>query len=236
MEAAFAQSVTLRTASSSQCVSIHRSATSPLIRPWRQPVSPSRCIGPKMAAESSIAKKAEKVKAVEDALAESLLVFAVPLSGLTVQQKYTLKEKMPEGTKMMTVKNTLMRRAIANTPWESASGLTKQSSIWVFVKEDMKNTVKVYKDYMKEISREGEIRGGVFEGEPYDSKGVDSIAALPNKKELITKIAIAIKAVPTKIARSINLVPTKVGRVVKLAFAEEKDGSSDGSGDAPPAE
>lgn len=189
-----------------------------------------------MGSESSIAKKALKVKAVEDALQESLLIFSVPLSGLTVKQKYTLKEKMPEGTKLITVKNTLMRRAIANTPWEAATDMTKQSSIWVFVKDDMKNSVQTYKTYMKEISREAEIRGGVFEGEPYDSKGVDDISALPNKKELITKIAIAINAVPTKIARSINLVPTKVGRAIKLAFADEDDKSADGGADAPPAE
>lgn len=188
-----------------------------------------------MASEKNLEKKQAKVSAVRTALEESLLLFAIPLEGLSVSQRDQLKDKLPEGTSAVCVKNTLMRLAVADTPWQVAESLTKQSSMWVFVREDMKASVKTYKDFMKSEGLEKEIRGGVFEGTLYDTDGVIKLSALPTKKELITKIAIGIKAVPTKIARSIKAVPTKVGRAIKLAVADEDEQSSDQS-DAPASE
>lgn len=182
-----------------------------------------------MASEVNIAKKAAKVDKVKAYLSESQLILSVPLDGISVAQVTALKKSMPAGTSLMTIKNTLMRRAITDTEWAPADDLLKDSSLWIFVKDDgMKDTLKVYKQFLKDNAREASIRGGVFEGTRYDEDGIEKVAALPSKKELITKIAIGIKAVPTKIGRAINAVPTKVGRAVKLAFAEE-----DGEGSAP---
>lgn len=232
MKLAFAPSTNLGARPFAPCVTLNCTASSPLhaSRVYTAPILRS---APSMVSETNIAKKAAKVKTVQDTLADSMLLFAVPLKGLTVANVATLKEKMPEGTKIITVKNTLMRRAVADGPWQSATDLTNESSIWVFVKEDLKQSVKGYKEFIKELNRDAPIRGGVFEGEKYDTAGIEAVSALPSKKELITKIAISIKAVPTKIARSVKAVPTKVGRAVKLAFAEEEGGEpSDSGGDS----
>lgn len=244
MEPAFAPSATI-------AVGTTTSAFTPgLISPRRATHLPHLVFTPsirrpfQMRSEINIAKKVAKVAKVSERLSDTLLLFGAPLEGLSVSQVSELKTRMPEGTKVMTVKNTLMRRAIVDTAWSSAFELTKNSSMWFFVKEDMKETLKLYNAYMKEIDRDAPIRGGVFEGEVYDATGVETVAALPNKKELITKIAVSIKMVPTKVARSVKAVPEKVGRAVQLAFAEEGKGnhaSSDGAeggdvgnGDAPP--
>lgn len=182
-----------------------------------------------MASEANIAKKAAKVASVVDTLNNCLLLICAPLDGLTVAQVSQLKERMPEGTKIITVKNTLMRRAIEDSSWKAALSMTRFSSLWIFVKEDMKSSMGAYNSFMKEISREAPIRGGIFEGEIYDEAGVDKVSKLPTKKELIAKIAISIKGVPTKIGRSIKGVPTKLGRAVQLAFAEE---GNSGGGEA----
>lgn len=181
-----------------------------------------------MASEANIAKKAQKVSTVVDTLNSCLLLICAPLDGLTVAQVTQLKKRMPEGTKVVTVKNTLMRRAIEDSSWKAAVSMTRFSSLWIFVKEDMKSSLGAYNNFMKEISREAPIRGGVFEGEMYDQAGVEKVSKLPTKKELIAKIAISIKGVPTKIGRSIKEIPTKLGRAVQLAFAEEGDGGGEG--------
>lgn len=187
---------------------------------------------PCMVSEANIAVKAKKVQSVKDRLEDAQMLFSVPLDGLTVPQVLELKGTMPEGTKIGTVKNSLMRRAIADTPWVNAESLTKKSSMWFFVGEDMKGTVNAYTAFAKTAGREPDVNGGVFEGIAYDEEGIKAIAALPSKKELITKIAFSIKAVPTKVARSIKAVPTKVGRAIKLAVA---DGAAEADV-APPAE
>jgi len=58
---------------------------------------------------------------------------------------------------------------------------------------------------------------------------VEAVTKLPTKKELITKIAQGIKAVPTKIGRGINAVPNKLGRAfgaLRNKLQDEADGKS----------
>lgn len=174
----------------------------------------------RMGAADVIAKKAVVVDAVKARLDASQMIFSVELNGLTVSDRDEFKKSLPAGSSSMTVKNTLMRRAIAETGWEVAGDITKNSTIWVFVGEDIKGTVEAYTKFAKDKEREPTY-GGVLEGVLYDDKGIAAIAALPTKTELIAKFARLINMIPTKIGRSVNQVPTKLARSIKLAVADE---------------
>lgn len=179
-----------------------------------------------MVSQTNIAKKQAKVQAAKDRLTSCQMIFSTALEGLTVSDVMEMKVKLPAGSSAAVVKNTLMRRAITDSEWEVAGDLVKQSSLWFFIEEDIKGTMKVYNEFAKEKKRDA-IQGGVFEGMHQDTKGIEAIAALPSKKELLTKIAVSIKMVPTKLARSVNEVPTKVARAIKLAIADEEKDSSE---------
>ena len=58
-----------------------------------------------------------------------------------------------------------------------------------------------------------------MDGIAHKDKAIEAVVSLPTKKELITKIAQGIKAVPTKVARGVKAVPNKLGR----AFGALKD-------------
>lgn len=175
-----------------------------------------------MVSETNIAKKAAKVDEVVKRLEESQMIFAASAEGLNMKDVTTLKSMLPEGTTVATVKNTLMRRAIAESQWEMAGDLTKQSNMWFFVGEDIKESCGAYDKFAKELKRE-KYKGGVYEGTKYDSAGIAAIAALPSKQELITKIAVSLKMVPTKLGRSVNAVPSKLARAIKMAVADEAE-------------
>lgn len=180
-----------------------------------------------MASETNIAKKAEKVSAVKEKLEKCQMLFATSLSGLSVAQVYELRQKIPASTTCMTVKNSLMKRAIEESEWAHAGDFTSGSNLWFFVEEDIKGSVETFKTFSKDLKREP-IKGGVFDGELCDEKKISAIAALPSKKELMQQIAASINMVPTKLGKSIKAVPSKVGRAIKLAVANEDEG-----GDAP---
>jgi hypothetical protein len=58
----------------------------------------------------------------------------------------------------------------------------------------------------------------------YQTKAIEAVVNLPTKKELITKIAMGIKAVPTKLGKGIKAVPNKLGRAInaiKIKLEEE---------------
>merc|ERR1711982_63235 len=56
-----------------------------------------------------------------------------------------------------------------------------------------------------------------IDGTVLDASGVEKIADMPSKQELIARIAGGIKAVPTKVARVVNAPGSKLARAIKLA-------------------
>lgn len=172
------------------------------------------------------AGKAVTVEALRQDLKRSQMIFAVQSSQLKCNQVTELRKKLPASTKARVVKNTLLRVAATGMPeWEILTkDMSKGENMWIFVEEDLSESVTAVKDAMKEFQKKDthQPKYGVLEGSALDAAGVDAISSLPTKTELYRRIAVGINAVPTKIARSINLVPTKVARSVKLAFADEE--------------
>merc|ERR1712054_394291 len=56
--------------------------------------------------------KVAKIEQVKEQLEKSMLVFAVPSAGLSVSQMGSLRDKLPEDSKAIVVKNKLMARYV----------------------------------------------------------------------------------------------------------------------------
>ena len=112
-------------------------------------------------------------------------------------------------------KNKILQ-ALEGSEFEKMSEKLNFENMYLFVPEgETKATYDAFKKWQKEISRTDDThnpRYGAMEGNVYEGKALKDIASLPSKKELITKIAQGIKAVPTKVGKGINAVPNKVGR------------------------
>jgi large subunit ribosomal protein L10 len=189
---------------------------------------------------STMQGKIETVETVKGLLATSEMIFTVPASSLTVKQTRQLRLKFPEGTIARVVKNSLMKRALEGTPYETPSGhLLTGSNMWVFIQSDIGSSIKSYQEFIKENRKEDthSIIGGVLEGQSFDTAGIVKIGQLPTKDELYAKIAGSIKAVPTKVARVIKAPSSKLARAIKLATDEihglnKKDGDDAAAGGA----
>lgn len=168
---------------------------------------------------TSLEGKKEKVKNVQELLDKSQMVFTVPSGSMTVGQSEKLRRSMPEGTTVSTVKNTLMKRALEGTEYESATSLLVGPCMWFFIEEDVNGSIKAFNAFTKDFGKKEShpIRGGVLEGQLYDSAGVDAVGQLPSKDQLYAMIAGSIKAVPTKVARVIKAPNSKLARAIKLA-------------------
>lgn len=171
-------------------------------------------------------KKTDKISQVKEKLAESESVFQVALPGVTVAQITALRGELPEGSSCATVKNTLMRRAIEDSDWSCVNELCVGSTVWFFVKDDLKGTVEAYKKWAKTNKRD-DILGGGMDAVLYNPEQFMAIAALPSKQELYEKIALLVKAVPTKVGRSIKAVPIKLGRAINLAVNNPEDADAE---------
>jgi large subunit ribosomal protein L10 len=168
---------------------------------------------------TSLEGKKATVQKVKDLLDKSQMVFTVPSGSMTVAESQTLRQSMPEGTTITTVKNKLMARALEGTEYEPAASLLQGPCMWFFIEEDIGASIKAFNAFTKEtgMKESHPIRGGVMESTMYDTAGVEAIGKLPSKQELYGMIAGAIKAVPTKVARVVKAPNSKLARAIKLA-------------------
>ena len=134
-----------------------------------------------------------------------------------------LRKEMGKQVKSSVVKNAIMKKALEGTQFEVLSPTLKQENIFFFIPEgEAKPAMEGFKRWQKEIKRqepEHEPKSAAMDNVLYQGKTITAVTNLPTKKELITKIAQGIKAVPTKVGRGIAAPGNKLGR----AFAALKN-------------
>lgn len=178
---------------------------------------------------STPAGKQARVQELSEAIGEATLIFSFKGEGLNIKVLNDLRNKLPETSKAAIAKNTLMKRAGAESGWsddviDGSAHMFKGQNLWIFSGEDMKATVNAYESWVKENGlKDGgyDIRGGFFEGSHVDDKGVKAAIDLPTKPELMARLAAAINlAGPLGIARNIkNAKGNAQGLAVRLKKA-----------------
>lgn len=190
-------------------------APAALRSPQRAAVERSSAIN--MGAPAIVAKKAQIVDEVKATLEDTMLMFCVRSEGIPVNKLNEVRQKLPEGTTMRCVKNTLVKRAIADDDrFPESEDLLQYSNYWFFVPEsDVRATVEVWDKFIDETKLEDNaILGGMFEGEVLDPKGIEAVTKLPTKQELMGQTATLIKMLPGNLARSLK--NADAGRIAKL--------------------
>jgi large subunit ribosomal protein L10 len=162
------------------------------------------------------------------------LLITIPNKGITKEAIDLLRKELPKSSKASVVKNSLMRKAVEGTAFAPVVSSLKNENLFFFVTEgDAKKSFDAFKKWQKEVKRaepEFDAKSAVMEGVVYVGKSIDSVVSLPTKAELITKIALGIKAVPLKVARGVKAVPNKLGRAFgALKSKLEEDASASAS-------
>ena len=185
----------------------------------------------------TLANKKEIVSNLKGLLSESSLAIVIEYEGLSVSQISDLRNRMrPTGTVCKRTKNTLMRIAVEeDQQWQPMTQYLQDSSVFLLVKEDLKDAITAYEDFQK-ATKKTKIRGGVLEGQALTVDQVKALKDLPSKQELMariagglnsiaTKLAVGINQVPTKLATGINEVPNSLARAIQAV--SQKEDSSD---------
>jgi large subunit ribosomal protein L10 len=159
----------------------------------------------------------ERTKAL---IETSSMIITVPAEGITKENIDLLRKALGKTIKASVVKNSIMGIACKDTPFESinTNGPLKNPNMFFFIPEgEAKPAFKAYTKWLKEIKRDAPAKSAVMEGVLYEGAGpIEIVTSLPTKLELITKIAIGIKAVPTKVGKGVAAVPNKLGKAFAL--------------------
>jgi large subunit ribosomal protein L10 len=168
------------------------------------------------------AKKTEQVDKLSKDLKDVSNVVVATYTKLTVAQDYELRKALRgAGAKYQVVKNTLAERAAKGTKVEGAlKDLAGVTSI-AYTTGDPVAMAKALTKYAKDIP-EFTFKIGVVEGRVINLKEIESLASLPSKEELMSKLLFLINAPAQRLATAVNAVPRNLAVVVNQAVEQKK--------------
>lgn len=114
------------------------------------------------------------------------------------------------GVYLRVVKNTLVRRAIAGTPFEGLSAQLVGPMIYGISKDPVA-AAKLLNDFAKGNDKLT-IKIGAMPNYVMDAAGVKALATMPSREELLSKLLGTMQAPIAQFVRTLNEVPTKFVR------------------------
>ena len=114
-------------------------------------------------------------------------------NGIEVAQLTKLRaQARKSGVYLRVLKNTLVRRAVAGSPFEGLAGQMTGPLIYG-ISQDPVAAAKVLSDFAK-ANDKMVLRAGSYAGKVLDKAGVQALAAIPSREELLAKLLGVMKA------------------------------------------
>lgn len=162
------------------------------------------------------------VAEISEAIKDAQSVVLVDYRGLTVEQDTNLRKELREaGVGYKVYKNTMMNFAFKGTDYESLVPFLEGPSAMAFSTTDATAPARILAKFAK-TANALEIKAGVVEGVMYDAKGMQSIAQIPSREELLSKLLGSIQSPITNFARVMNQLAEKGGAGACEAPAKEE--------------
>lgn len=126
--------------------------------------------------------------------------------GISVFQADAMRKKLRDANVDYTVyKNTLVKRAIEGTKFAGLAEVLEGPSAFAFGYDDAVTPARVLSSIMKEFKKM-EFKAGVVEGTYFDAAGIQTIAGLPSREELIAKFLGSIQSPLSKAVRTFQAI------------------------------
>ena len=149
------------------------------------------------------------VAEISEAVKDAASVVLVDYRGLTVEQDTALRKSLREaGVTYKVYKNTMMVRAFEGTDFAQLGEYLEGPSALAISKTDATAPAREIAKFAKTAPKL-EIKGGVVEGTLYDAKGMENIATIPSRDELLSKLLGSLQSPITNFARVIKQVAEK---------------------------
>jgi len=161
------------------------------------------------------------VAEVAEVAAKAQSVVAAEYRGLSVAQMTELRSKArKQGVYMRVVKNTLARKALAGTSFESVGPKLKGPLVLAFSKDDPGAAARVVKDFArandKLVATLVALGGQVMPGAQ-----LEKVASLPTREQALSMLLGVLKAPIEKFVRTLAEPPAKLARTL-AAVREQK--------------
>ena len=169
----------------------------------------------------NLAEKRALVGEVGAKVAQAQAIVLAEYRSLDVKAITELRAKARgAGVYFRVLKNTLARRAVADTPF---AGLAQHMTgpLVYGISPDPVAVAKVLNDFAKGNDKLV-VRAGAMPNQVMSAKQIATLASLPSRSELIAKLMGTMQAPIAKFAHTLNEVPGKFVRTL-AAFREQRE-------------
>ena len=146
------------------------------------------------------------VEEISESIKDAQGVVLVDHRGLTVEEDTRLRKQLREaGVVYKVYKNTMMKRAFDGTQFEDLNKHLEGPSAIAISKEDATAPARILSKFAKEAPAL-ELKAGVVEGNYYDVDGIKSLASIPSREELLSKLLGSMQSPIANCARVVDQI------------------------------
>ena len=160
---------------------------------------------------AKVEAKQAVVNEIKEKLDKSVSLVLVDARGLTVGEDTDLRKQLREaGVDYKVYKNTMMKRAFAGTAFESLTKDLDGTNAIAISKDDATAPARIIAKFAKTAPKL-EMVSGVVEGNYYDKAGMEALANVPSREELLGKLLGSIQSPIANLARVLNQIAESKG-------------------------
>lgn len=159
------------------------------------------------------------VQEVAGILENAKTAVLVDYRGITVDVDTQLRKELREaGVTYKVYKNTLIKLAVKGTPFEELSKDLEGPTAIAVASTDVTAPARIIAGYAKKVEALS-MKSGIVDGVYYDEKGINAVALIPSRDELLAKFLGSIQAPVANFARVIKQIAEKDGAPAEAAEA-----------------
>ena len=163
-------------------------------------------------------KRSEKIEIVEElrkVFKDSGSVILIDFKNVNVPDITELRRKVKDSdSEYRVVKNTLALRAAEGTSIDEIKQHFDGPTAIAYSEENVAGLAKVLRDFIKEHSGMG-FKVGVLEGKLISDEQVSSLADIPSREELLSKVLFLMNAPLTQLALALKSPVQKLAYLLK---------------------
>lgn len=174
-----------------------------------------------MPSDGILKQKQQLVEELTDKLKGSVAGVLVDYKGINVGNDTKLRKELREaGVEYFVVKNTMLLRAAQNAGFGALESVLTGTTALAISKDDAVSAAKILSKYAESSKGKFSVKAGFVEGNVLDAKGVEALAKLPSRDELV---AMTLRGLNAPISGLVNVLNGNIrGLVVALNRIAEK--------------